>query len=76
MNRPVTTSEQFVAKHFNDHHGNNSKSHDQQRNSIFGNEQRQFINLNTNHPTTGIEYSLKGVKLPDIKLQKFDGKPL
>ena len=75
-NSPATTSEQFVTNHFNDHHRTILQSHEQQRNSLFDNEQRQITNHTTSHPTTAINYSLKGFKLPDIKLQKFDGNPL
>ena len=75
-NKPATTSEQFVTNHFNNHHGTNSLLHEQELNSLFNNEQRQVINHATSHPTLAIKYSSKGFKLPDIKLQKFDGNPL
>ena len=74
-NSPATTSEHFVTNHFNDHHRTNLQSHEQQRNSLFDNEQRQVTNHATSHPTNAIN-SLKGFKLPNIKLQKFDGNPL
>ena len=67
-NSPATTSEQFVTNHFNDHHRTILQSHEQQRNSLFDNEQRQVTNQTTRHPTTAINYSLKGFKLPDINL--------
>ena len=73
---PATTSEQFVTNHFNDHHRTILQSHEQQRNSLFDNEQRQVTNHATSHPTTAINYSLKGFKVPDIRQQKFDGNPL
>ena len=75
-NSPATTSEHFVTNHFNDHHRTNLQSHEQQRNSLFDNEQRQVTNHATSHPTSAINYSLKGFKLADVKLQKFDGNPL
>ena len=75
-NSPATTSEQFVINHINDHHRTILQSHEQQRNSLFDNEQRQVTNHDTSHPTTAINYSLRGFKLSDLKLQKFDGNPL
>ena len=76
-NSPATTSsEQFVTNHFNDHHRTILQSHEQQRNSLFDNEQKQVTNHTTSHPPTAINCSLKGFKLPDIKLQNFDGNPL
>ena len=75
-NSPATTSEQFVTNHINDHHRTNLQSHEQQRSSLLDNEQRQVTNHATSHTTTAINYSLNRFKLPDIKLQKFDGNPL
>ena len=75
-NSPATTSEQFVINHSNDHHRTILQAHEQQRNSLFDDEQRQVTNHATSHATTAINYSLKGFKLTDIKLQKFDGNPL
>ena len=73
---PVTTSKQFVVNYFNDHHRTNSQSHDKQHNSLFGNKQRQVSNHITDHPTTGINYSLKDSSYQIRKLQNFDGNPL
>ena len=51
-NGPATTSEQLVTNHFNDHHGTVLQSHEQQRNSLFDNEQRRVTNHATSRPTT------------------------
>ena len=75
-NSPATISEQFITNHFNDHHRTNSQSHEQQRNSLFDNEQRQVTNHATSHAATAINYSLKGLKMPDTKLKMLDGNPL
>ena len=56
---PATASEQIVINLFNDHHRTKSHSHEQQRNGLFDNEQRQVTNHATSLSTTAINYSLK-----------------
>ena len=75
-NSLAITSEQFVTNYFDDHHRTVLQSLEEQRNSLFDNDQRQVTNHATSHPTTAINCTLKGFKMPDIKLQELDGNPL